>query len=193
MRPHRLTPWERATGVPQASQPGWVAASYSLRLTLAFWLILGLFLFPAYGFWGGVLALMFARMAALDLTTYTLPNVYTLPLMAVSFWAALGAGHLIATLVLWLALAVLAGVGRGFPQAKMGIGEGDLKLLAAMGGFLALPSVLTAIVAGCLLWLPFACYAPKRALPLGVPIILGWALVLAFPALPILLFGPITH
>lgn len=138
----------------------------------------GVLLGGAYGFWGGVLALIFARMVALDLTSYALPNIYTVPMMMVGLVAALGDGHLLSTLALWLALALVAGFGRFYPTARLGVGEGDLKLLAAMAGFLPLPTVLIAIAMGCLLWMPIACMAPKRAVPLGVPIILGWVCVI---------------
>lgn len=188
-----LTPWERATDVAEACTVGLVPARYSGRLTLAVALGFGVCLWPLFGFWGGVLALIFARLVALDVVSYTLPNIYTVPMMLVGLVAALGAGHLVATLVLWLALLLLASMGRLYPGARLGVGEGDLKLLAAMAGFLALPQVLVAIVAGCVLWMPVAWAFPKKALPLGVPLVLGWVVVLCWPGLPVALFGPITH
>lgn len=188
----KFAAWERATGVPEAHTAGLVQGRYSGRLTLAVGLVFMVLLVPPYGFWGGVLALIFARLVALDLTSYTLPNVYTLPMMLVGLVVALGAGHLLATLALWLALALVAGFARVYPQARLGVGEGDLKLLAAMAGFLPLPTVLLAIAVGCVLWMPIAFMAPKRPLPLGVPILLGWVIVLLPLGLQEWLFRSIT-
>ena len=181
----KLALWERATGVQDAYTEGLVKGRYSGRLTLAICLLFGVLLVPVHGFWGGVLALIFARLAALDLTSYTLPNVYTIPMMVVGLIAALGDGHLFATLALWLGLILVAGLARVYPKARLGVGEGDLKLLAAMAGFLPLPTVLLAIAIGCLLWMPVAFMAPKRPVPLGVPILIGWVMVILPFSLPL--------
>lgn len=187
-----LAPWEVATGVAQAALPGVVPGRFTSRLSWAAALFFAVLLWPVYGLSGLLIGLVLGRLLALDLTTYTLPNIYTIPLMAISFFVALGNGQLGATLALWLALLLVAGVVRARPHIGLGIGEGDLKLLAAMAGFLGPPGTLAAIACGCLLWLPGAWLAPKQALPLGVPLVLGWGIILAFPGLPNALFTPIT-
>lgn len=171
--------------------PGVVAVRHTQRLTWALALVLAVLLWPSWGFAGVMVALVFGRLMALDLTTYTLPNVYTVPLMMVGLLVAVDS-HLMGTLVVWLALLLVAGVARRWSRQGLLLGEGDLKLLAAMVGCLGPISALAALAAGCLLWLPGAWVAPKQPLPLGVPLLLGWAVVLAYPALPSVLFSPIT-
>ena len=187
-----LTPWEQATGVAAAAQPGVLPVARSGRLTLALLVIFSLMLWGEWGLTGVLPSVLFARLMALDLTTYTLPNIYTVPLMVVGLLVALDDGRLGGTLWVWLALALVAGVGRMRPGSRLGIGEGDLKLLAAMVGFVGLFPTLCAVALGCLLWLPAAWATPGKALPLGVPLLLGWVVILAFPALPNALFSTIS-
>lgn len=186
-----LTPWEQATGVADAAIPGLFSAHHSGRLTWALALVLAVLLWPAWGLPGVAVALIFARLMALDLTTYTLPNIYTIPLLAVGLVVAMG-NHLLATLLVWLALWLVGVAGRRWPRQGLVLGEGDLKLLAAMVASLGPLPALAALAVGCLLWLPGAWLVPNRPLPLGVPLLLGWALALAYPALPNTLFSPIT-
>ncbi|MCA3244740.1 MAG: prepilin peptidase [Alphaproteobacteria bacterium] len=186
-----LTPWEQATGVAEAALPGLLPARHTRRLTWALALVLAVLLWPAWGMAGVVMALVFARLMALDLTIYTLPNIYTIPLLAVGLLVALG-DHLLATLLVWLALWLVGAAGRRWPRQGLVLGEGDLKLLAALVACLGPLPALAALAVGCLLWLPAAWLAPSRPLPLGVPLLLGWAVALAYPALPSVLFSPIT-
>jgi len=162
---------------------GWLTGIVALLLIGLLWPVLGVAGVPA--------ALVFSRLLALDLTTYTLPDIYTLPLMATGLGVAWG-HHLGITAAVWGGLLVLASVGRYCASSRLGMGEGDLKLLAALVAWLGPVAALAAVGVGCLLWLPVACLTPKRPLPLGVPLLLGWGAVLAWPALPNALFSPIT-
>lgn len=189
--PTAFTPWEQATGVPAAASAGLIEVRYVGRLTLGLALLFTLLLWNEWGLAGCFMALLLARLLALDLTTYTLPNIYTIPLMVAGLWAALG-DNLGSTLLVWFGLWGIGMIGRRWPQMCFGVGEGDLKLLAAMVAWLGPLPTLAAVGMGCLLWLPGAFAAPKQALPLGVPLVLGWAVVLAFPGLPAALFSPIT-
>jgi prepilin signal peptidase PulO-like enzyme (type II secretory pathway) len=190
-QPNFLTPWEQATGVAEAASPGLAPTRWGWRLTWALTLLFALLLWGQWGLGGILLAWVLARLLVLDLTTYTLPNIYTIPLLCVGLLVALGS-HLLLTLVVWAALALVGLGGRTWPQEGLGIGEGDLKLLAAMLAWLGPLPFLGAVAMGCLLWLPGAFAAPKQALPLGVPLLLGWVVVLAFPYLPNALFSPIA-
>ncbi len=187
--PTFLTPWEQATGVAEAATTGLAPTRWGWRLTWALAVVLAVVLWPGLGMVGLGVALLFARMMALDLTTYTLPNIYTIPLLAAGLLAALG-DHVLMTLLVAGALWLVGWGGRRYPR-RMGLGEGDLKLLVALVAWLGPLPALAALAVGCALWLPAACLAPKQALPFGVPLLLGWVAVLAYPGLPWALFSPI--
>jgi leader peptidase (prepilin peptidase) / N-methyltransferase len=97
-----------------------------------------------------VLALALAVLSAIDLITYRLPDLITLPLTALgliatpllleasAWWQVASAG---------LGFALMAGVAFAYTKlrGRPGLGLGDAKLLAAAGAWLgaeALPSVL---------------------------------------------------
>lgn len=113
------------------------------------------------------LALILARLAALDLTTHTLPDIYAIPLVSMglahSFSTGQGAN---------LAILPLLGALTFIPRLQLG--GGDLKLMAAMFLFLGFQFGFWAIALGCILWLPMACWRPHHPQPFGVPIALGW-------------------
>lgn len=186
--------WESATGVADEAQKGLLPGAWAGWLTLAAAVVFGGVLQAGGGlpFWVAVpVGLVWARLAVLDLTTYTLPNIYTLPLLAVGWlyaWqnglAAQAAG----------AAAVLAAVGLwgGRPAAAAGLGGGDLKLLAALFAFLPVWQGLWAVALGCAVWLPVAFAMPRRAVPLGVPVLVGWGVMVGWPHLPNWLFSTIS-
>lgn len=188
-------PWEMATGLPQSAQSGMVPARFLTVLTLALFCAVGSALYPLYGLPALVVSLFFARQMALDLTTYTLADVYTLPAMAVALAAAFSQNTLPETLWGGAVMAVLAGIvvviqwlsrGKG-----LGMGGGDAKLLLAMGLWLGPVGGLTALAVGCLAWWPVTWLKPKAQQPFGVAIAVGWVILLCVPHLPNYLFLPI--
>lgn len=187
-----LAPWEASTGVATASHPGLLPRKHLLSLTLAFGILATLLLLQPLGSMPAALVagFVFGRLAALDLTTYTLPNVYTLPMVVVGLCHAVVGDHTGPAL---LAVAMLAALYAFTSQAQLpaGIGGGDLKLLAALFAFLMPAQAFTAIAIGCLVWLPLAWKNPKVAVPFGVPVIIGWLVILQAPHLPKWLFSTI--
>jgi leader peptidase (prepilin peptidase)/N-methyltransferase len=97
-----------------------------------------------------VLALALAVLSAIDLSTFRLPDLVTLPLTALGLIAT----PLVLEASLWwqvasalLGFALMAGVALAYTKlrGRSGLGLGDAKLLAAAGAWLgaeALPSVL---------------------------------------------------
>ena len=97
-----------------------------------------------------VLALALAVLSAIDLSTYRLPDLVTLPLTALGLIAT----PLVLEASLWwqvasavLGFALMAGLALVYTKlrGRPGLGLGDAKLLAAAGAWLgaeALPSVL---------------------------------------------------
>lgn len=173
-------PWEAATGAPASAMPGLVKPGYTLLLTLLGSTALAMVLWPVFGLWGLPLALALGRLMALDLTTHTLPNVYTLPLLAVGLAHGLAWGDMPGILAALIVLVVYTVVGWVRPDQSL-LGGGDLKLLAAMFAGLGAPLTCWAVAAGCIMWLPVAFWKPRAAQPLGVPLVLGGVLM-AFAA-----------
>lgn len=190
-----FTPWEASTHVPEAAQPGLLPQAATGSLTALFSLLIILLLWPLYGAWSLGIGLTFGRLMALDLTTYTLPNVYTIPLLTVGVLHALTTEHLTQAA---LAIVLIFVFNRTLMKAnlraarKIGVGGGDLKLLASLFAFLPLTSACWAIAAGCILYMPVAFLKPKATVPFGVPLILGWILLLRVPHLPNWLFSTIS-
>ncbi|HEX2859491.1 MAG TPA: prepilin peptidase [Alphaproteobacteria bacterium] len=179
-----LLPWEKATlKARDLWLPGWLPVNRHPAFTALFALLLlaplALALPPLAAL---ATAMVFARMLALDLTTYTLPDIYTLPLLAVGL-AAAALEQQFAQVGLAMALLVLAPLAPRFPITR-GLGGGDFKLLAALLAWLPLNAAAFAVAIGCFLWLPLAFWRPKTPQPFGAPLLVGWALIIAFPHLP---------
>jgi leader peptidase (prepilin peptidase) / N-methyltransferase len=190
--PHpRFTPWENATAVPQSSRTGMLKPASLTPLTLLAALVVTILLWPNYGIAALAIGLVFGRLIALDLTTYTLPNVYTVPLMTVGLLHSVIFGGVSQTVLAWLILFLLSLTVRR-SNLKIGMGGGDLKLLAALFAFLPLTEAFFAIALGSFFWLPVAFAKPKLSIPFGVPILLGWTLLLAVPHLPNWLMSAIS-
>jgi prepilin signal peptidase PulO-like enzyme (type II secretory pathway) len=192
--PQFLAPWETATDVTPAIQKGLLPQAATSPLTAFCALALMLFLWTPLGIAAIPIALIFARLIALDLTTYTLPNIYTVPLIAVGLMHAFTNDQLSQALI---AILLLVFFSRTLYRANlrglsMGFGGGDLKLLAALFAFLPLTSAFWAIAVGSLLWMPIAFAKPKAMVPFGVPLILGWTILLCLPDLPNWLFSTIS-
>ncbi|MBI1309338.1 MAG: hypothetical protein GC129_05795 [Proteobacteria bacterium] len=191
--PPALTVWENATGVAQAAQPGLIPAHHGGFITFVLTIVLLAVLMPTQG--AGLpalaLSLLFARLIALEFTSYTLPNIYTVPLLAVGCaHAALHGLFLQFTAAALLLLAVALLLPRLRPQA--GFGGGDFKLLAAYFAFFPVQGALLTLGLACLLYLPLGFAFPRRPVPFGVPLILAWVLLLAFPTLPNWVFSTIS-
>lgn len=179
-----LWPWEKATlEARDLWLPGWLPVRRHVAFTGLFAVLLvallGLTLPPPEAV---VTAVIFARLLALDLTTYTLPDIYTLPLFAVGLAAATLQHHL-PQVALAAALLAFVPLAPRFPITR-GLGGGDFKLLAALLAWLPLNAAAFAVAIGCFLWLPLAFWRPKTPQPFGAPLLLGWALIIAFPHLP---------
>lgn len=118
----------------------------------------------------GLIAALFV-LTVIDLRTYRLPDLITLPLIAsgimaaglleTSLWmSALGAG---------LGYGALVGVEKAYERARgrPGLGRGDAKLFAAGGawcGALALPFILLAASVSALLYVGALKLAARRAI-----------------------------
>ncbi len=178
-----LPVWEKATGVAEDALPGTVALRHAGRLTAGFWLVFAVVLWPQWGLAGVLMGLVFARMAAVDLTMFVLPNVYTWPLMAMGLVHGLMQGTVLVIVGIWAALAGVAWLARWLWPGR-GVGGGDWALGAAMVAFLGPVGACVAVAVGVLLWLPVAFARPQAMVPLGVPLIVGWVVVLCCPHLP---------
>lgn len=167
--------WERATDVAEAAEPGLFTPQAALPLTLLGMVGFSVLLWPVLGAYALLVGFIFARLVALDLTTYTLPNIYTVPLLLVGWAHAASNGRLLAAWLLFLGLMLL-GSALAHSRFKAGLGAGDLKLLAALCAFIPLPDAFWATAIGCITWLPVAFVLPKSKIPMGVPLILGWVI-----------------
>ena len=106
-----------------------------------------------------VFVALLLALSFIDLDTFRLPDVLTLPLLGIgllgalllpgsptgweSLLSALGAGGLF-----W-------GIARVYPQ---GMGLGDVKLIAALGAFLGFPSIFLAVFVGSLVGAVFGIF-----------------------------------
>jgi prepilin signal peptidase PulO-like enzyme (type II secretory pathway) len=192
---NHLTPWEVATNVPQAATPGLLPRTITFALTMLAAVVIALILWPVFGPASLAMGLLFGRLIALDLTTYTLPNVYTIPLATVGLFHALSAEHLgqafLAIIILFCFNKVMAHANLRMAR-HVGFGGGDFKLLAALFAFLPLTSAFWAIAVGCLAYMPAAFAKPKATVPFGVPLIIGWVILLRVPHLPNWLISTIS-
>lgn len=186
-----LWPWEGATLPESQLAPGWLPADKLPALT---WLLTGLIMMAlsaTVGWPAAILSLPLARLMALDLTTHTLPDVYTLPLLAVGLahaWStgrmaeALLAVTLVAALLVLVSFFGRSGAGNkagGAPTLQhRGIGGGDLKLMLALFAWLPPAEACFAVGMGCVLWLPFGFWRPRHVQPFGVALGLGWVAML---------------
>lgn len=186
----RYPVWEKATGVAHDAHPGLIPPRAANALTAVLFLGLSVLFYNTHGATGFLIALLFARLAALDLATYTLPNIYTLPLLAVGVAHAATHGLLMQSLLACLMLLCILWLTIQLGN-RLGLGSGDLKLIAALFAFFPADAALFALGAGSLLWLPVGFAFPRRAVPFGVPILLGWVLLLRFPGLPNAFFSTI--
>ncbi len=146
--------------------------------------------------WAGFAAAL-VTLAAIDADTTLLPDAITQPLMwsgllaaslglshvslAVALWGAV-AGYLCLWSVCWLFKAV---------TGKEGMGQGDFKLLAALGAWLGWPALLSLLLIASLtgvaggLWLRLRQRMPEDGyIPFGPFLALAGLWVMAFGPLP---------
>ncbi|PIZ31587.1 MAG: hypothetical protein COY40_01655 [Alphaproteobacteria bacterium CG_4_10_14_0_8_um_filter_53_9] len=184
-----LFPWERATHVADDMIDGWLDARWLGIVSTGAGLMCALTLYTVAGWGGAFLGVVLGRMLAFDLVGYVLPDVYTLPLVAVAAAFALshgmGDGRLLGAVLLGVAY-----MGMMRFQPRIGLGGGDLKLMAAMLLAMGPFTFWTSTLAACVLWAPFAFWQPKKAIPFGVPLLIGS--ILMFIGLRYTALGPIS-
>ena len=107
------------------------------------------------GLWGALLGWLLLALLALDLQHYWLPDRLTLPLLALGLAGGIGTlpDRLLGAGLGGGALLLLALAYRHF-RGRDGLGQGDVKLMAALGAWLSFiwigPLLLLASVAGLL-------------------------------------------
>jgi leader peptidase (prepilin peptidase) / N-methyltransferase len=132
---------------------GWLAAILPLLLLME-----AVFTPPSHWLAGGVLACILLMIAAVDALTFRIPDLLSLPLIAIGLAAGAIAGadlgdRVIGAALGFLVLAALAWAYRAL-RGREGLGLGDAKLLAAGGawvGWQALPTILLLAAGGGLL------------------------------------------
>jgi leader peptidase (prepilin peptidase)/N-methyltransferase len=183
---------------------GWRYAGIELLTAALFVWIFGRYgLSSAAWAWAGFAAALLT-LAAIDADTTLLPDAITQPLVwAGLLAAALGLSHVSLSTALWGAIGgylFLWSVYWLFKclTGKEGMGQGDFKLLAAMGAWLGWPAllsmVLVASVTGALvgIWLQWRQRLPENGmLPFGPFLALSGLWVMAFGALPLMPILPI--
>ena len=129
--------------------------------------------FGAFGFaFMSAYILILLLLAEIDCRTFLLPDILTVPLLILGFWAS----GLDMGLVSALESAVGAVVGYGLPvlasflivwYKKDAFGGGDIKLLSAIGAWLGAEGVLYVIAAAAVLGMLYALVRRQRALAFG--------------------------
>lgn len=134
------------------------------------------------------LALVLARLTAVDLAHLLLPDVYTLPLLVAGLlvppllgWQGPSAGVLGAVVGGGVALGLAVGlaVARG---GAAELGGGDIKLMAALGAWVGLFQLPLALAVACFLSLGLAFAQPRGAhIPFGPGLCIGLFATLLYP------------
>lgn len=132
-----------------------------------------------------VLTFVLARLSWIDLRTFRLPDVYTLPLILAGLILATGdkgIGLPASLLGCLLGFALFWAVGQYYfwRTGQEGLGLGDAKLFAASGAWLgpaALPYVLLIAALGGLVFLRMRKNAVRREIAFGPWLALGFWLV----------------
>ncbi|MFA8386246.1 MAG: A24 family peptidase [Pelagibaca sp.] len=131
------------------------------------------------------LTLVLLRLSWIDLVSFRLPDVWTLPLIAAGLGLAMTG---IGTTVTASAIGGLSGfalfwaIGAAYHRrtGRDGLGLGDAKLFAASGtwlGYAALPYVLLIAALGALVFATLTQRMPSRQLAFGPWLALGFWLV----------------
>jgi leader peptidase (prepilin peptidase) / N-methyltransferase len=149
--------------------------------------------------WSGFAATLVA-LAAIDADTTLLPDDMTQPLVWTGLLAAsLGLSHIGLTDAVWGAVAgylFLWSVFWAFKliTGKEGMGQGDFKLLAALGAWLGWPALISLVLIASLTGAAFGLWLRTRKrlaedgyIPFGPFLALGGLWVMAFGSFPLLL------
>lgn len=151
------------------------------------WLILVIWAQMLWGapqsLYAGVFALFLVLVVAIDMATFTIPNLLTLPLALLGLLVA--DDYVAALLGLCVGYFVfeLVAVGGRVLLKRDGLGQGDVKLFAAMGAWVGASGLPLVALVGSLAALAYIMLAhhPKRALlPFGPFLALGGWLVLLY-------------
>ena len=150
--------------------------------------------------WAGFAAALLA-LAAIDADTTLLPDAITQPLLWAGLLAAsLGLGQVSLDLAVWgaaLGYLFLWSVVVLFKwvTGKEGMGQGDFKLLAALGAWLGWPALLSLVLLASFtgiaggLWLRLRQRLPEGGyIPFGPYLVLAGLWVMVFGPLPLLQF-----
>lgn len=134
-------------------------------------------------------------LALVDAATLLLPDALTFPLL----WLGLACAWTRGPLFLHESVAgVMAGYGFLWLlfwlywciRKRQGMGQGDFKLLAALGAWVGLERLPTVLLAACLLGVLFACLRQKR---LNLSASYPFGPFLALSGMGVLLTGPEVH
>jgi leader peptidase (prepilin peptidase)/N-methyltransferase len=138
---------------------------------------------------------MLLVLALVDAATLLLPDALTFPLL----WLGLACAWVRGPLFLHESVAgVIAGYGflrllfwlYWCVRKRQGMGQGDFKLLAALGAWVGLERLPYVLLAACLLGVLFACLRQKR---LDLSASYPFGPFLAISGMGVLLTGPEVH
>lgn len=123
-------------------------------------------------------------LGEIDYRTFLLPDILTVPLLIVGFWAAVSAKGLVTPeesvygAVIGYLLPVVVSLLIVWHK-KDAFGGGDIKLLSALGAWLGVEGLLYAMVAASVAGLVYALACRQKALAFGPMLALG-GIVVAF-------------
>lgn len=131
------------------------------------------------------LTLVLLRLSWIDLVSFRLPDVWTLPLIAAGLGLAMtGIGTNVAASLIGglVGFVIFWAIGTAYHRrtGQDGLGLGDAKLFAASGtwlGYAALPYVLLIAAGGALMFAILALRKSKRQIAFGPWLALGFWLV----------------
>ena len=172
--------------------PKWLNTAWlSLSFVLTFMLFANAYFSCGFSYIQAILlvfpALLFARLAVLDLCYLVLLNIYTVPLFIFGFtyhfffpgigWQESLLGTLIAAGI-GLCLSLLMAV---INKQQGEFGMGDTKMLAVMGAWVGASTLPFAFAIACMTNLLLAFFiSKKRVLPFGFGLVVGTWVMVAF-------------
>lgn len=161
----------------------------------ALWVLLGISTFLAPGslavvplIYLALVAVVFARLAALDLCYLLLLNIYTLPLFLLGILYqslfGVGIGSSLAGALVAGAIGVLLSLFMALFKRQEGeFGMGDIKMLMVMGAWVGLGALPFAFSIAFIANLVLAfCISSRQAIPFGFGLVIGTWVMAAFKA-----------